>query len=933
MFNIRHKILSAVAPVAAVLGLCALPANASAQTADGAAAAGAGQSSGWQANDDDFLFLQLVIKHYKLTYDVRGYQTDRGVCLDLADVIQALDLPIRLDKKSRRATGWLFSEDQTFTLDRDANTVQNVNNSAGNGGGRGAAPVASEIFDTPEGWCVRTEALSRWFGIELKPDLYNAMIRIESDTDLPFMQALERRSRAAKIRKKRNNFDLADYPASDTQYRSWRTPSLDVLANAQYNSGQGSKFGQRIELFASGEALGASYEARLATDNSLKPQSLRFKAYRNDPEGGLLGPLQATQVAAGDVQTEAGQLTGQSSVGRGAYVSNQPIGRNSRFSTTTLRGVMPNGWDAELYRNGQLIAFQESNGDGRYEFLDVELFYGRNELEVVLYGPQGQIRRERVDYPVGQTNIEPGQTYYWAGILQDDRDLIQIDRSSTQGPQKWRWGIGVERGLDERTSAALGAQSFFFAGRRRTYAEGALTRSFGAMRLELAAAHEWGAGGVTQLNAQGRLGTINYGFDALWTFGDFASEFVQEDVEHRFGFSFDTSLRLGKFTLPIQAFASRSKQRDGSSITELMTTTSVTAGRVALSAQLDYENRSAGAATAARETMQMRLLASTRLKGLRLRGNATFDLAGTQKGLNSVTVTAEKGLDERSDIAGEFEYLPRTKDMRFSAGYSHRFDEFAIRGDVSAATNGAIGANISLNFSIGPDPVSGGVRFSETKLARSGQAAVTVYRDENGDGIRQEHEELLPDVGVEAGFRTTDAITGENGRAILDQLKPFKPVLVGIDEGSLGDPYLAPASKGVVIVPRPGVASVIELPISATGEVEGLLLDPNGLEQPGVALELIDRGGAVIASAVSEFDGFFLLERVPYGDYRLRVGQAAAKKLQVEAMLSSNVSVTRDADIVRLGPTKLKPAKPIIASNANRSAGAGIESSRQAQGP
>jgi len=239
----------------------------------------------------------------------------------------------------------------------------------------------------------------------------------------------------------------------------------------------------------------------MATDNSLQPQSLRFTAYRNDHTGGLLGPLKATQVAIGDVQTQAGQLIGQTSVGRGAFVSNQPIGRISRFSTTTLRGTLPNGWDAELYRNGQLLAFQQSNGDGRYEFLDVELFYGRNELEVVLYGPQ----------------------------------LIQVSDTIAAGPQKWRWGVGVERGLNERTSAALGVQSMFFSGRRR----------------------------------QGRLGSINYGFDALWTFGDFKSEFVAQNLDRKYGFGFDTSLRMGKVTLPVQAFASHSQLRDGANITEL----------------------------------------------------------------------------------------------------------------------------------------------------------------------------------------------------------------------------------------------------------------------------------------------------------------------------------------------------------------------------
>ncbi|MEP1604927.1 MAG: hypothetical protein ABJJ48_01305, partial [Marinomonas sp.] len=714
MFNLRRHIrryaLGAAAPVAAALGASVLLAAAPAYAQDGANSGMQTTNAGssWQANDDDFLFLQLVVKNYKLTYDVRGYRTDSGVCLDMADVIQALDLPIRLDKKSRRATGWVFSEDQTFSLDRDSNTVQNVNNE----GKRGAAPVASDIYDTPEGWCVKVEALSQWFGLDLQPDLYNALVRIESETEMPFMQAIERKNRAARLGKKRKSFDLSQYQTAEMEYKPWRTPSVDVVTRFGYktNSDGSSQKDAKAELFVSGEALGASYTARLATDNQMIPQSLRVQAYRNDPEGNLLGPLKATQIAVGDVETYAGQLSAQTQVGRGAFVSNQPIGRASRFSTTTLRGAMPSGWDAELYRNGQLIAFQDDSDDGRYEFLDVELFYGRNELEVVLYGPQGQIRRERADFPVGQSNIEPGQTYYWAGLLQDDRDLIQIDDSRTTGPQKWRYGFGVERGLDERTSAALGVQNLFFAGRRRTYAEGSVSRSFGAMRLEIAAAHEWGAGAVTQLNARGRLGTINFGAEALWTFGGFASEFVEAKLDHQFGMSFDTSLRLGKFVLPVQASARRTGLRDGANITELTATTSLTAGRVAVSAQLDYQKQSSGLETAARESTQLRLLANTRLKGLRLRGNATFDLGGEQSGLESVKVTAEKSLNEVSDISGEFEYLARSDDARFAVGYSRRFDKFALRSDLSMTARGEFGANLSLNFSFGPDPVTGGIR-------------------------------------------------------------------------------------------------------------------------------------------------------------------------------------------------------------------------------
>jgi len=910
-----HRLKSAVAGSAAALVALAMsaPAPLSAQNdaVTSSASSASGSVSQWQASDDDFLFLQLRVKQYKLTFDVRGYQTDRGVCLDLADVIQSLDVPVRIDKKSRRATGWLFAEDQNFTIDRDSDTVQTMNT----GGGRGRAPIADDIYDTPEGWCVNTDALSRWFGVTFRPDLYNSLVIIESDKDLPFIQAIERRSRAARLSKKKpTSFDLSKFPSADMDYKPWRTPSVDIVAQFGASSGglAGNQRQARVEFLAAGEALGTSYTARFATADNLEPQSLRLRAYRNDPDGNLLGPLAATQVAVGDVETLAGRLSGQSGVGRGAFVSNRPLDRAQRFSATNLRGVLPTGWDAELYRNGQLIAFQSDRGDGRYEFLDIDLFFGRNELEVVLYGPQGQIRREKNAIPVGFNQIEPGQTYYWAGIVQNNRDLFQLDSIDlASDPQRWRWGVGVERGLDKRTSAMIGGQSLFFAGQRRSYGEAALARTFGSLQLELAGAHEFGAGSVAELNALGQIGKFNFGADALVSFGDFQSEFVEAQIDHRLGFNFDTSLRLGRSTVPIQGAVRRSRRKDGSKVNQILTTASITAGRLALSAQFDHQTEGGGGGLPSRDDTRIRLLANTRVRDLRLRGNATFLTNGPEAGLEMVDVRMDLDLDERSELQGQLEYESQADEFRLTAGYTRRFDQLSLRGNAFVTSRGGVGANVQLAFSLGPDPVNGGVRVTQTKLARSGQAAVTVFRDDDGNGLRDPGEELLKDVLVEAGLRSTDAITGENGRTIVDDLNPFRPVLVSVDESTLGDPFLAPAIKGVVVTPRPGVVAQIELPISPSGEVEGLLLNPSGLEQPGVKLELVKPSGEVMNTTVSEFDGFFLFERVPYGRYQLKVSQDAAKTLKVNRDLpgakgASWIEVKRGNDLVRLGPVKLR---------------------------
>ena len=395
------------------------------------------QADNWSPGEDDALLLELQSGQYKIGEPLRGYQTPEGVCVDFGDLIQALDLPVRLDKKSRRATGWLFAEDQKITIDRDSNTVQIVN---------GKREIASgAIRDTPEGWCMNLDALSGWLGVRLKPDLSNLVVRLDSDQKLPFLEAIERKSRAARLRKPQNTqFDLAAMPHADAPYRTWRTPSVDVQVQAQWNQRSGGQV--QYEALASGEVAGLSYDARVSGSNNPLPDSLRLRLYRKDPNAALLGPLKATSFALGDVDTPTTALSAQSSYGRGAFVTNRPLNLPSRFGLTTIRGILPAGWDVELYRNGELRAYQTDRGDGRYEFADVELDFGDNEFDLVLHGPQGQVRHERSTMPVGIENLPAGKTWYWAGAVEQGHDLLGQSRKSGSLPDPssgWRWGGGV----------------------------------------------------------------------------------------------------------------------------------------------------------------------------------------------------------------------------------------------------------------------------------------------------------------------------------------------------------------------------------------------------------------------------------------------------------------------------------------------------------
>ena len=85
------------------------------------------------------------------------------------------------------------------------------------------------IRETPEGWCVQTSALSRWFGIGVKPVTSGSVLMLQSDEKLPVELAMERQQRAAHIHPA--SFDLTSLPQVRVPYRMWRAPALDFVVS------------------------------------------------------------------------------------------------------------------------------------------------------------------------------------------------------------------------------------------------------------------------------------------------------------------------------------------------------------------------------------------------------------------------------------------------------------------------------------------------------------------------------------------------------------------------------------------------------------------------------------------------------------------------------------------------------------------------------
>ena len=190
----------------------------------------------------------------------------------------------------------------------------------------------------------------------------------------------------------------------------------------------------------------------------------------------------------------------------------------------------------------------------------------------------------------------------------------------------------------------------------------------------------------------------------------------------------------------------------------------------------------------------------------------------------------------------------------------------------------------------------------------------TVFEDLNDNGIRDPGEPLekgaLVTTGTQQSLRKTDA----SGTVTVGVLAPYVAVPVSVDLTSLEDPALVPKKAVQVVVPRPGVPAEVEIGLVGGGDIEGALMKSGELGFEGVDLELVDSTGKVAGTARTDFDGFFLFERVAYGNYMLRVAAPSAAAAKIASDLGVTVHVTPEKSVVRLGSIRPHPPANMAAA-------------------
>ena len=862
-------------------------------------------AEGWTADPDDQYLLDVNIRQQRLGDGVRAYGTPDGTCIVFGDFLTALDVPMKIDLEAKSASGWAFKEAHKINIDRRVGQVRY--------GGQAEALAKGVVRDVPEGWCVDSAALSRWFGIKVLPKTNGSALVLESEAKLPVELAAERRRRAAQL-KKNAAIQLSSLPQVRLPYRMWRAPALDfvVSGGVTYRASNGTRVDRRAAVYAAGEVAQLSYNAQASTDDKGRPQSVRFRAFRSDPEGGLLGPLDATHFEFGDVAGHSSRLLGTGSYGRGVAVTNQPLFTPTSFDRTRFEGELPVGWEAELYRNGQLLGFAETNGDQRYQFNDVQLLYGENRIEIVMYGPQGQVRTRSEMVNVGQENVPPGKTWYWAGVNQPGRDLVNFyDRPDDPNLPRAQATLALAHGIDQKTSVGVTIQALQLADERLTYVEGTVRRSVGAALVEVAVARDDKGGLAARAQMLARLGSVNLSAEAIVA-KDFRLNGLERKSVREGRIAIDAPLKIGRALVPVHGDVRYSQRGDGTRQLEAAARLSSHINRFNLAGDLRYRRQwgSAGSGPEPPAEIEGSMIASGRIGPVRLRGSGVWQLSPDSR-FKTAEVSAYWSASEKADFEGAVAYDAQSRLGRARVTHIRRFDTMAVALTGEAASDGSVAVGFNLNFSL--DSSRRGLSLSRQQLASAGAVRATVFRDLNDNGRRDAGEPVEKGALITTGSRLSERTTDAQGTVLVAGLTNYVPITVGIDTSSLGDPTLAPKKALQVVTPRPGIAADVEIALVGAGDIEGAVVKDGGEGFEGLELELVDASGKVVASTRSDYDGFFLFERVAYGRYSVRIAAESARIARVAAGLNLSATINADTPLARLGAARVVKTPEIAA--------------------
>ena len=833
----------------------------------------------WTPRDDDLRILELRVDLYRLEDVLAAYQRKDMLLIPMGALANILDLAVDVNPGDGIAQGFLFKENNTFFLDTSRNEViirgetQSYNNKL--------------VYVLDDDIYVDATLLSRWFDIKINANLFSSTVMINSENPFPFLVKKEREERIAKTRARLAQ-EQAYYPHHYEPYDMWNVPFIDQTFDATRRQGDGQSTNTfRSTTFATADLLNMSSSLYLFVTDDDALNDFRFTLGKKDPESELLGVVRATEYALGYIsEPRIKNLTIPGNQEPGALVSSFSLSRQNEYDRQRFRGDLLPGWEVELYQNDRLIGYQSVAVNGQYDFADIPLLYGKNYFRLVFYGPQGQVREQEEFFEVGQSLTKKGEHFYRALVSDNERGgnraTVQYDAGLSD--QISASFIGASIPLDVNTTTV----------EQHNYVQAGLRAFWESFFITLDLIDDIDGGEAVDFDMQTGIGNTSIRFNHTILNHFFSEEYklTQQEFKDKTEFRIDTSIPPGYIPrIPFSLELIMSDFESGNDRNEINNLISLQTYGLSLSNLLKYVQNSD-----IQNVFTGTLGISSNYKGYGLRGTLNYEFQPESE-ITNVDFTLRPPLYKNYQFTYGLNHSLRADLTELSASASKSVGSFNLSAGLRYNTDSIISLDARFSIGLGREPRENRWVPHALAIAGRGSVSVRVFIDNNEDGLFNEGDEAVENVGFTVNNGYQQVRTNEAGIAFMTGLLEYVPVNLAVAVSTLEDPLWTPALEGMRIVPRPGQAMQLDFPIFTSGEIDGTVyLSRNGRTVPAgrVTVEVVDDRNRLVKTTTTEYDGFYVISNIPLGKYHIRVSQQQMDELNLTTEAEPAFEITAD---------------------------------------
>ena len=780
------------------------------------------------ADDGEFLYLDPFLDMSAYKGEIEVYTEDYKVIYVATESLKAV-LQVAITVVDNDISGWFFFQNNRIKGRMDDSQIAIADKSF--------AFSNKSIIEREGAWYVEVSALTRWFEMQINVDINRLFINFETTGRHPMFEAMKRKARYGQI-------DAAKYEEQqittiDNRYQLFTTPASDIRVSHKLSQ-NGSTDILSNTVF---DALSHSVNVLGTVNNG--QSVVRFKAERESELSG-----QPFNYQLGDIYFPAGKFLRASFSGRGIALHGNTL--SQKYAKSFIVEGVP-GWQIELYRENQLIDYSKLDERGQYTFEGVDVNAGFNNYKVLLYGPNGEIEEKQYRFNVSKQGLQQGSwqpEFYFI-----EPDVATIGPSDNSQSTFKQAVIGhLNYGMSDNINLGFGGVYDLSDSAKDTpFAEFLFSDSNHRVDIGVAAPKL-----ENQLSYSfDYTGNLDWGIFRLSKYKNYA--YAQQ--------SFQSGALLGwqhmlddldmGISMTEQVVQGDKLHEFDASMGFQMENSNV-GGRVNYVTSSNYT-----AAMVARFVIDQHLFQlSTSYTKSTNKNDKKLNLAWRKKfGTHNVVFNSN--------------YSTNNKQFTYSSDYSTDFNGFKLGARLarSADNNWSFALSISTAL-VWDSPLSS---MTHRSYAGSARLKTRAYWDRNNNQTFDGNDEPIAGVKYQGAPAWRDVKSDEQGVAVLSGARSYYPQYMEVDTADLDNPFMSPKVEQFKVITHPGAVVSIDVPFYEQFEVEGdvkALDDNNKLKGLSSVPVLLMQADEIIQQTKTEYDGYFLFDKVLPGVYQIEIGQA-----------------------------------------------------------